>query len=106
MTEWAVLIAIGVGTYLFRAAFLIKSGLAPSPAVGRYLKYVGPAVLAAIAVPALISPGGDTSWSATGPAVFAALVSWLLWRPRKSLPLALFGGLGCWWALLAIGSVI
>jgi branched-subunit amino acid transport protein len=97
MRELLILIAIGIGTYLMRAAFLVTARTEPPAAVGRLLPHVGPAVLAAITVPALLAPRGTLSFAETAPAVLAAAVAWLLWRRTARLPVALFGGLGTWW---------
>ena len=104
MRELLILAAIGVGTYAMRAAFLVTARTEPPAAMARLLPYVGPAVLAAIVLPALLAPRGTVSVTESLPALAAAAVSWLLWRRTASLPVALFGGLGTWWlagALLA-----
>lgn len=97
MRELLVLAAIGVGTYAMRAVFLVTARSEPPAAVARLLPYVGPAVLAAIVLPAVLAPRGTVSAAESLPALGAAAVSWLLWRRTASLPLALFGGLGTWW---------
>lgn len=97
MRELLVLAAIGLGTYVMRAAFLVTSRAEPPAAMARLLPYVGPAVLAAITLAALLAPRGTTSATESLPALGAAAVSWLLWRYTASLPVALFGGLGTWW---------
>jgi branched-subunit amino acid transport protein len=97
MRELLVLVAIGLGTYAMRAVFLVRATVDPPARMARLLPHVGPAVLAAITVPALLAPRGEVSWSATVPSVLAAVVAWALWRRTASLPVALFGGLGVWW---------
>jgi branched-subunit amino acid transport protein len=57
----------------------------------------GPAVLAAITLPALLAPRGTIALAETLPALLAAAVAVLLWRRNGRLPVALFGGLGVWW---------
>jgi len=95
--ELLILAAIGLGTYAMRAVFLVTARSEPPAAIARLLPYVGPAVLAAITVPALLAPRGTVSVTETLPALVAAAVTWLLWRRTGSLPVALFGGLGAWW---------
>ena len=57
MGELLTLVAIAVGTYLMRAAFLVTAaGRRPPAPVARALPHVGPAVLAAITVPAHDEP--------------------------------------------------
>ena len=61
MGDLLALVAIGVGTYLMRAAFLVTARHRPPAPVARALPHVGPAVLAAITVPALVAPHGTVS---------------------------------------------
>jgi branched-subunit amino acid transport protein len=88
-----VLIVIGLGTYAMRAAFLVTVRAQPPAPLARMLAHVGPAVLAAITLPALLAPRGSVTLVDTVPALVAASVAALLWRCTRSLPLALFAGL-------------
>jgi branched chain amino acid efflux pump len=98
MTELLTLVVIGLGTYAMRAVFLVTVRHRPPAPVARLLPYVGPAVLAAITLPALVAPRGTVSLTETAPALLAATVAWVAWRcVRKNLPVALFGGLAVWW---------
>lgn len=97
MTELLTLVLIGVGTYAMRAAFLVTARHQPPAAVARLLPQVGPAVLAAITLPALVAPRGAVSLVETAPALLAAVVAFVVWRRFPSLPPALFGGLAVWW---------
>lgn len=97
MADLLVLLVIGLGTYAMRAAFLVPARPAPPAWVARLLPHVGPAVLAAITLPALLAPRGTLSATETLPAVLAAATTWALWRRTTSLPVALFGGLALWW---------
>lgn len=106
MRELLVLVAVGVGTYAMRAAFLVTAGTVPPRPVARLLPHVGPAVLAAITVPALLAPRGVLSVAETFPALLAAAATWLLWRRFASLPVALFGGLGVWWAAVWLWGLL
>jgi branched-subunit amino acid transport protein len=95
--ELLVLAAIGLGTYAMRAAFLVTARSQPPAIVARLLTHAGPAVLAAIIVPALIAPRGTVSAAESLPALAAAALAWFLWRRTARLPLALFGGMSLWW---------
>jgi branched-subunit amino acid transport protein len=98
VAELLTLAVIGVGTYAMRAAFLVTARQQPPAPVRRLLPYIGPAVLAAIALPAFVAPHGSVSFTGTVPALFAAVVAWIAWRcAKKNLPIALFGGLAVWW---------
>jgi branched-subunit amino acid transport protein len=102
MGELLTLVAIGVGTYLMRAAFLVTAGRRPPAPVARALPHVGPAVLAAITVPAFVAPHGSVSLGETVPALLAAGAAWMAWRRTTHLPTALFGGLAVWWLTSAV----
>ena len=102
MAELLALVAIGVGTYLMRAAFLVTAAHRPPAPVARALPHVGPAVLAAITVPALVAPHGSVSLGETIPALLAAGIAWMAWRRTTNLPTALFGGLTVWWLTSAV----
>lgn len=97
MRELLTLVVIGVGTYAMRAAFLVTARRQPSPLVTRLLPHIGPAVLAAITLPALIAPTGSVSIADTVPALLAAATAAVAWRRIGSLPVALFGGMALWW---------
>lgn len=97
MRELVILVAIGVGTYVLRAAFLVRARPSPPAPLARLLPHVGPAVLAAITVPALLAPRGVMSVGDTLPALLAAATAWLLWRRTRSLPVALLGALALSW---------
>lgn len=97
MRELLILAVIGLGTYAMRAAFLVTARAEPPARLARLLPHVGPAVLAAITVPALLAPHGAISLVETVPSLLAAVLAWALWRRTASLPVALFGGLALWW---------
>ena len=61
--------------------------------VVRLLPHIGPAVLAAITLRALIAPRGSVSIADTVPALLAEAIAAVAWRRTKSLPVALFGGM-------------
>ncbi|HEY2194328.1 MAG TPA: AzlD domain-containing protein [Actinomycetospora sp.] len=106
MRELAVLVVIGLGTYLMRVSFLATAGAGPPRRLARFLPHLGPAVLAAITVPTLVAPRGHVAVDETLPALVAALGCWLLWRCTGRLPVALFGGLGLWWFGLGMFAVL
>jgi branched-subunit amino acid transport protein len=98
VAELLTLAVIGLGTYAMRAVFLATARHHPPALVARLLPHVGPAVLAAITLPAIVAPRGAVSLAATVPALLAAAVAGIVWRwANKNLPVALFGGLAVWW---------
>jgi branched-subunit amino acid transport protein len=59
MTMWISVIVIGVGTYLTRLSFIGLFGEREVPAwMELPLRYVAPAVLGAIVLPAIVQPSG------------------------------------------------
>ena len=102
MLELLAVILGGVVTFISRAIFLVSRKLRPPQRVERYLPLVGPAVLAAIAVPGILAPRGEVNLVDTIPAVIAAVVTWLVWRWTKQIAIGLLAGLLLWWGILAV----
>jgi|tagenome__1003787_1003787.scaffolds.fasta_scaffold20936691_2 branched-subunit amino acid transport protein len=106
MRDWLILLGVGVGTYVLRVAFLVTADRVAPAKVTKALAYVGPAVLAAIAVPALFAPRGAISVAETVPSLVAGLAAWLLWRRTQLVAVSLLGALGVWWAALAAATLV
>jgi|GEM_PF-579806 Predicted membrane protein len=102
MLELIAVLLGGVVTFISRALFLVSRKLRPPKRVERYLPLVGPAVLAAIAVPGILAPRGEVNLVDTIPAVLAAVVTWLVWRWTRQLALGLLAGLLLWWGILSV----
>ena len=104
MSDFAVIVIVGLGTYLFRLSFIGMIGDRDLPAWATPpLRYVAPAVLGALIVPAVVAPaGGVDVWPATNPAfvaaVLAAGVAW--WR--QNVMLVILVGMGAIWLLTAL----
>lgn len=85
MIDWIVVVVIGAGTYLIRLSFiaiLARTGI--PPALERPLRYVAPAVFAAIIVPPILVPEGDLDISADNLEIYAAIAAGLVaWRTRN-----------------------
>lgn len=101
-TALAIVVGVGVMTYSMRAVAIVALAGRSIPApIERALRYVGPAVLAALAIN--LAVGGDASGGpsvtlAEGAAlVVAALVAW--WR--KNVLLTLVAGMITLWTLSA-----
>lgn len=98
MELWVVVIAIGVVTYLIRLSFIVLFGRMRVPTlVQQGLRFVPVAVLTAIIVPELVSPGGHFDLSLRNPrllaGIFAALIAW---RTRNTLLAIGLGMVGLW----------
>ena len=82
-TIWLVVVVAGTGTFAIRFSFLAlfeRTGSVP-PRLRRPLRYVPPAVFAALVVPALVFGGEGSGTAAVTPlrllaGVVAALVAW------------------------------
>lgn len=102
MLELLAVVLGGIVTFVTRALFLVSKRLRPPKRVEKYLPLVGPAVLAAIAVPGILAPRGEVNLVDTVPAVVSAVVTWLVWRLTKQIALGLLAGLLIWWGILAV----
>lgn len=100
MTTWVVVIVAGVATFAIRYSFIGLFGQVGVPVqVERALRYIAPAVLAALVLPAIISP--DTvfdPWNAFIPAAVAGgLAAWA----TKNIGVAILVGMPVLWILQA-----
>ena len=104
MTAWLAFVFGGLVTFGMRASFLLFGGDRALPApVERSLRYVGPAVFAAIVAPAVFRPGGAGSLTVLDASVLALLVGGaVMWRTRNML-LLLGSGMAALWLLQAAG---
>lgn len=84
---WATMAAMGLVTYLTRLSFIALWGRFDVPELLRdALRYVPPAVLAAIIVPDVLMPGGSLDVSLGNERLLAAAVAALVaWRTRNAL---------------------
>lgn len=98
MTMWLVVILAGVATFAMRFSFIALFGRVAVPErLERALRYVAPAVLAAITLPAVFAPEGTLDvWNIFVPA--AALGGLAAWRTR-SIGAAIVVGLPTLWIL-------
>jgi branched chain amino acid efflux pump len=98
MTTWIVVIVAGIAAFTFRFFFIALFGkISVPPFLERALKYVAPAVLAAITLPALVSRGG--SFDPINPFVPAAIIGGLAAYFTKSIGAAIFVGLPALWLI-------
>jgi branched-subunit amino acid transport protein len=104
MNPWATVTVIGVGTYLIRVSFIGAVGSRRMPPwFGRALTHVGPAVLAALSIPAILLPDGTLDVTPAGnPQVVAAILAGLVaWRTRN-IAVTFAAGIGTLWILQAM----
>lgn len=74
-TAWLAVLLVGVGTWALRSSLVLMLGRVEIPArLERAFRYVAPSVMAAIAVPAFVAPGGQLSLSVAHLAAAAAAI--------------------------------
>ena len=85
MSPWLIVVFVGIGTYLTRLSFIGILGDREIPAyVERPLRLVAPAVLAAIAVPALVAPEGEVFFSFDNLRLLAGVIATIVaWKTRS-----------------------
>lgn len=104
MSEFAIVVAIGIGTYLIRLSFIGIVGDRAMPDWAMVpIRFVAPAVLAALAAPAVLLHDGALAVSPpTNPRALAAAVALLLAWKTKNVAVVIAAGMATVWALQAI----
>jgi branched-subunit amino acid transport protein len=100
---WAVIVGMGIVTYAIRASMILLLGrIEVSPFIQRALRFVPPAVLAALIVPELLLPAGTLNLSLANPRLLAGAVAALIaWRV-KNVFLAIAAGMLALWVFQAV----
>ncbi|MEF8808359.1 AzlD domain-containing protein [Natronomonas sp.] len=83
---WPAIVAIGVGTFLIRFSFIfLLERISEMPeSIERALRFVPPAVLAALVVPAVVIVDGSTAVSVGNERLLAAgLAAVVAWRTEN-----------------------
>ena len=85
MSDAAVIVVIGVGTYVIRTSFIAVLGTRGVPPILESpLRYVAPAVLAAIAAPPILAYSGPVDLTPANLRLVAALAAGVVaWRTRN-----------------------
>lgn len=93
MNIWVVMIITGLITYAFRLSFIILFEHKDLPlSLQRWLRYVPPAVFAAIIFPEIFVRDGSVVLSSDNPRLFAALIAAIVaWRTKNVLLTILIG---------------
>ncbi len=93
---WLLFVLIGVGTFALRYSLIALLGRVQRvpPALERALRFIPPAVLAAIATPALVHVDGAL---VAGPRLFAGLIAIVVaWRTKNVLATIVVGMVVLW----------
>lgn len=104
MTDIAIIVTIGVGTYLLRLSFIGILGSRTMPDWAMVpLQYVAPAVLAALVAPAVLMRDNSIDLSpVTNPRALAALIALLIAWKTKSVAAVIVAGMAVVWLLQAL----
>lgn len=97
--NWLVVTVVGVGTFAMRASFIGGLGKRKLPLwAERPLRYVAPAVLAALVLPAVILREGNLDITPLGNPRFlaAVLASIVAWRVRNVAAVIVVGMTSLW----------
>jgi len=100
---WGLLIGAGLGTWVLRGTFILSAGIWSVPWwLGRALRYVPAAVLAALVTPAIL--GADTmftpAWSWHQPV--AGLMAGIVAAITRRVVLTLLVGMAALWTFNAL----
>jgi branched-subunit amino acid transport protein len=99
MSMWVVVIVAGIATFAMRFVFIALFGVVTvPPLLERALRYVAPAVLAALAIPAIAAP--DATLDLFNPFVPAAIAGAVAAWYTKSIGAAILVGLPALWLVL------
>lgn len=96
---WTAIVAIGVATFAIRLSFIHLFGRVDEvpPRVKRLLRYVPPAVLAALVAPALIEPGPTIEATLLDDRLLAGAVAIAVaWRTRDIFATIAVGMIALW----------
>lgn len=101
MTMWLSVVVIGVGTYLTRLSFIGVFGDREMPVwMEQPLRYVAPAVLSAIVLPAAVRPEGTLDLlPTTNPRALAAVIAAAVAYRWRNVSLVVVVGMGSLWLL-------
>jgi branched-subunit amino acid transport protein len=101
-TVWTLIAVIGIGTFGLRISMIALLGRIPAtpPAVERILRFVRPAVLAALIAPAVMLLDGELALvGPLNPRLVAALVATIVAWKTRSVLFTISGGMGVLWIL-------
>lgn len=93
-----MIVGMAAVTFAIRYPFLgFAKHFELSPSVQQVLRYIPPAVLAAIVFPAVFAPRGSVDLHYTNAFLFAGLVALLVSWLRDNLLLTILAGMGALW---------
>lgn len=100
MDKLLIFAGMALVTYFTRYTMIAVLGREVPPLLKRWLRFVPPAILAALIAPAALVPGGTLAIS---PSLWAVLTGVIVaWRTRNVL-LTILGGMATFWLLRFLG---
>lgn len=98
MNIWLIIGIVGLGTYLIRLSFIGVLGKVGVPGyIERPLRFVAPAVLAAIAIPELVAPAGTVDIGFDNLRLIAGIIAIVVaWKVRSMGPTIVAGMVSLW----------
>lgn len=104
-TVWVLIVVIGAGTFALRVSMIALLGRISRtpPALERVLRFIRPAVLAALVAPAVVLLDGEPAFMAPlNPRLVAGTVAiFIAWKTGNVL-LTIVGGMGVLWIVQAL----
>ena len=101
---WFVILCLTVGTYLFRISFFLlfdRFDEVP-PVLERLLRFVPPAVLAALVAPSMVAPNGTVSLTLTNVHLLAGAIAGIVAYRTENLLATITVGLGALWLFSSV----
>lgn len=100
---WLLIALVGLGTFALRLSFIHLWGRIELPyIVHRALRFIPPAVLAALVLPALIRPEGFVDLSVYNFRLVAGLLAAAIALLSRNVLFTLLGGMAALWLLQAL----
>lgn len=98
---WGAVIVIGIGTYLTRLSFIGAFGEREMPTwLERPLRYVAPAVLGAIVLPAVVMPDGVIDFApSSNPRFLAGVIAAAVAIRFRNITVVIIVGMAALWTL-------
>lgn len=100
MKNLLIFAGMALVTYFTRVTMIALLGREMPERLGRWLKYVPAAVLAALIAPAALAPQGHMEWGTHVWAMLAGIA--IAWRTGNVL-WTILGGMVVWWVFRAVG---
>jgi len=98
VSTWVIIVIVGLATYLIRLSFVgILGRVGVPPYIERPLRFVAPAVLAAIAIPELVAPAGTIDITIDNLRLIAGVIAIAVaWQTRAMGPTIAAGMVSLW----------